>query len=214
MLPKTGNMLLDGTRRFDLPAGGYAEAISVALRAELGDSHRAVKTIQRWTGASERSAKNWLAATAGPGGDYLISMLAHSDTVLEMLLLASRRMRLLELFLGAPQSRATDWSGSEPQNTARHQDAKLDQVCVPIGGPGHDPIDDFQPNERQQWFIAALAVGERETAGGIERRFCISRKTAKRDIARLKAAGLVSFVGSKRNGRYRLFQDRRHYSRS
>jgi hypothetical protein len=59
MLLKTGKRFptRDGTN-----GGGisYAEAIAAALKEELGDTHRATKTVMRWTGAGERTAKNWL----------------------------------------------------------------------------------------------------------------------------------------------------------
>jgi hypothetical protein len=56
MLPKTGKVLprRDGGAPSKL---SYAAAVSTALRNELGDSHRAIKIVMRWTGASERTAK-------------------------------------------------------------------------------------------------------------------------------------------------------------
>ncbi|HEY7130105.1 MAG TPA: hypothetical protein VH332_10555 [Nitrospira sp.] len=51
---------------------GYAVAIAAALRAELGETHQATKTVMRWTDACERSAKNWIAGTRGPAGEHLI----------------------------------------------------------------------------------------------------------------------------------------------
>ncbi len=42
------------------------QSITEALRAELGDTHRAVKTVTRWTGANERTVKNWLTGHARP----------------------------------------------------------------------------------------------------------------------------------------------------
>ena len=35
----------------------YRQAIADALRRELGPTHQAIKTVMRWTGASERTAK-------------------------------------------------------------------------------------------------------------------------------------------------------------
>ena len=63
--------------------GIYAGLIAEALRAELGESHRALKTIMRWTGASERTAKNWYTGTIGPSGANLIELVRHSDEVYE-----------------------------------------------------------------------------------------------------------------------------------
>lgn len=69
----------------------YANALAVALRAELGASHRAVKVLRLWTDASERTAKHWLAGTHGPSGHHLIALIQHSDTVLQAFLLLSGR---------------------------------------------------------------------------------------------------------------------------
>jgi hypothetical protein len=53
------------------PALSYTAAIRAALREELGDSHRGVKVVMKWTGASERSAKNWLSGARGRRGSWL-----------------------------------------------------------------------------------------------------------------------------------------------
>ncbi len=64
----------------------YQRAVAAALRAELGDSHHAMKTVMQWTGANERTVKNWLAGKSGPRGEHLIGLLHHSDKTLEALL--------------------------------------------------------------------------------------------------------------------------------
>ena len=85
MFPKTGNKFPAGPER------QYASAIGAALRSELSDSHRAAKTVMRWTNASERSAKNWLAGKRGPSGWHLILLARRSDAVaLAVLRLAER----------------------------------------------------------------------------------------------------------------------------
>lgn len=64
----------------------YAAAIAAALRAELGTSARATKTVMHWTGASDRAVKYWLAGSRGPDGWHLILLAKHSDSVLHSLL--------------------------------------------------------------------------------------------------------------------------------
>ena len=66
-------------------------AIAAALRSELGQSHRAAKTIMRWTRVSERTAKNWLGGTLGPSGCNLIRLARDSDAVMSALLLLAGR---------------------------------------------------------------------------------------------------------------------------
>jgi hypothetical protein len=48
-----------------------------------------------WTGAGERSVKNWLAGISGPSGQHLIEPIRHSDAVLEILLAASGRQQIV-----------------------------------------------------------------------------------------------------------------------
>jgi hypothetical protein len=86
-LPKRGNSL-------PLLATGmaYEQVISAALRKELGSTRYTAKTLMRWTGAGARTAKHWLAGSAGPSGVHLIALMRSSDAVFEAVLeLAGRR---------------------------------------------------------------------------------------------------------------------------
>ncbi|KZM49681.1 hypothetical protein [Labrenzia sp. OB1] len=73
----------------------YAAIVASALKSELGQTHRAVKTIRRWTGAAERTATNWLNAETGPSGPHLAMLAQHSDTVLEAFLIMAGRERVI-----------------------------------------------------------------------------------------------------------------------
>lgn len=72
-------------------ASEYRQAISSALSQELGGAGRAAKDTARWTGASERTAKNWISATNGSTGENLIEQMRHSDTVLDVVLVLAGR---------------------------------------------------------------------------------------------------------------------------
>ena len=52
--------------------------------------------------------------------------------------------------------------------------------------------------------LEALAAGEEVRAVDLRRRWGVSEKTARRDVAALKDRGMIEFVGSLRMGRYRL----------
>ncbi|WP_298813242.1 hypothetical protein [uncultured Roseibium sp.] len=94
MSQKTGNLLQGGlTHPYDSAA--YAALIATALQSELGNTHRAVKTIRRWTGAGERTATNWLSAENGPSAPHLALLAHHSDTVLEAFLIMAGRQRMI-----------------------------------------------------------------------------------------------------------------------
>jgi hypothetical protein len=90
-LPKTGNSLhlINHTN----VAVDYESQVAAALRQELGGSHKAVKTLMRWTGASERTAKNWLSGSTGPTGVHLVLLMGVSDTVFDAVLKLSKRSR-------------------------------------------------------------------------------------------------------------------------
>ncbi|MDR3487851.1 MAG: hypothetical protein P4M05_23500 [Bradyrhizobium sp.] len=90
MFPKTGRRFPGREQQSD-----YASSIADALRAELGNSHQAIKTLMRWTGANERTTKNWLSGTNGPSGDHLLQIMRNSDIVFECVLgLVDRRVVL------------------------------------------------------------------------------------------------------------------------
>ena len=90
MLPKKGKVLPKGSRANGAGVD-FNRTIAAALRAELGSTHPAVKTVMRWTGASERTVKNWLVGTHGPSGDHFVALVCHSDMVLKALLMMTGR---------------------------------------------------------------------------------------------------------------------------
>lgn len=89
MLPKKGIVFPNG-KNF----GPYSTTVAYALKSQLGTSHRAVKIIMRWTGAGERTVKNWLAGVSGPNGQHLVELIRHSDEVLDVFLLMAGRQQI------------------------------------------------------------------------------------------------------------------------
>ena len=68
----------------------------------------------RWTGAGERSAKNWLGGTRGPTGEHLLSLIRRSDEVLNAVLRLTGREAVL------------------PQTSLRHQRSGLVKIIENI----------------------------------------------------------------------------------
>ncbi len=98
MFPKKGKELPKASK--PISSNDFAKSISKALSEELGSSHVAAKTVMRWTGASERTAKNWLAGTCGPSGCHLVLLARESDVVMATLLvLAGRELNISALSL-------------------------------------------------------------------------------------------------------------------
>ena len=87
VVPKMGTVV-----HLDEIPSDYRAAMAMALHAELGSTHRAIKSAMRWTGASERTVKYWFAGVRGPSGDHLVSLARHSDAVLIALLVLADRL--------------------------------------------------------------------------------------------------------------------------
>jgi hypothetical protein len=97
MFPKTGKVL---PARGNGPCDGqiYAARIGAALCDELGDTRRATKSLMQWTGANERTVKNWLAGSVGPSGSHLVDIMRHSNGAFAAVLLMSRREQSLTAY--------------------------------------------------------------------------------------------------------------------
>ncbi len=73
----------------------FIAVIAETLRDAFGGSGMAIKTVMTYTGAGERTVKNWFGAKNGPNGENLIELVRHSDEVLEAFLLMSGRENIL-----------------------------------------------------------------------------------------------------------------------
>ncbi|MEK6255855.1 MAG: hypothetical protein N2C13_00880 [Chloroflexota bacterium] len=75
--------------------GTFVTEISDALHRAFGGSGKSIKTIMKYTGAGERTVKNWFEAKNGPNGKNLIKLAQHSDEVLETILMLAGRDNIL-----------------------------------------------------------------------------------------------------------------------
>jgi len=73
----------------------FTAVIAETLRHAFGGTARSVKTVMGYTGAGERTVKNWFQAKNGPNGANLIELVRHSDEVLEAVLFLSGRKEIL-----------------------------------------------------------------------------------------------------------------------
>lgn len=85
-------------RREDLEgsigSGRFARIVADALNREFGGAH-AIKRVVGLTQANERAVKNWFLAKNGPDGAHIVTLMRHSDEVLETLLILAGRKELL-----------------------------------------------------------------------------------------------------------------------
>ena len=197
----------------------YAVMIGQALRAELGNTHQAVKTVMRWTGASERTVKHWLSGRHGPSGSYLIALMRGSEDLLQAVLsaagrrdvvVAARVMTAHGTMVEAMTMYEREGSGMTHagllgvgriggEAVMARDDRKSDRTNDPVR-----PAPGVRLNPRQRWYLDALASGQDVRARHLQRLWNVSEKTARRDIAALKERGMIEFVGPLRTGRYRL----------
>jgi hypothetical protein len=80
VLPNSGKELHRRTHR-RRRGTEYSMAVSEALKIQVNNSAHATKKLMRWTGASERTVKGWLAGANGPCGEHLIELMSKSDEV-------------------------------------------------------------------------------------------------------------------------------------
>ena len=92
MLPKTGSPVPRPTK--PISEAEYAAAICAALRAELGATGVAAKTIMRWAGVSDRTARNWMTGVSTPSAHHLMSLARQSDGVMSAILTLAARPEL------------------------------------------------------------------------------------------------------------------------
>src|SRR5712671_1134366 len=91
--PKWGG---DGSSDFSLDDHAFAMKIASALTSELKDRNSRAKLVAGWTGANERTVKNWISGRYAPCGRHLVILAQHSDQVLNAILsMADRQDRFL-----------------------------------------------------------------------------------------------------------------------
>jgi hypothetical protein len=64
----------------------FAAEIALALGKMLRNGTTQIKTVASWTGANERTVKNWISGRYGPCGAHLIALMRHSEEVTETVL--------------------------------------------------------------------------------------------------------------------------------
>jgi hypothetical protein len=92
--PKAGNQLPFSGRDLSV---AYSRAVAEVLASELKGTRRSIKTLAKWTGTSERTAKNWLSGRRGPSGPHLVALLGRSDALLQRVLVLAGRGPAMEL---------------------------------------------------------------------------------------------------------------------
>ena len=109
----------------------FAEEIAAALHRALGLAPVKVKIAAFWTGANERTAKNWFSGRYGPSDEHLVALARNSDEVLNAFLAMAgrRRPELIATTGRANLDRARIFSRARARITA-FWEARVPQVAV------------------------------------------------------------------------------------
>jgi hypothetical protein len=75
--------------------GSFAGEIGAALRRSVGSGGGGIKIVASWTGANEKTVKNWFAGRYGPSGEHLAVLVQRSDEVLSTFLVMAGREDLM-----------------------------------------------------------------------------------------------------------------------
>ncbi len=169
-----------------------AEEITRILHVEYEGVPSAVKRISLKTGIAVATIKKWYSGRNPPRMAHILMLAQCYPAVLVLLLKLSGHDYLSPYVLSPEQM-----SGSlETVPTL----AEIAAVNVPINVLINSWPKDL--NQRQVWFLTTLRREVKIMAADIARRWHVTEKTAKRDIAHLKAHGLIAYVGARKTGKY------------
>jgi hypothetical protein len=95
--PNTGQFFprRRGTHCLESRVNRFATEIAAALQRASAESGLQIKTVAGWTGANERTVKNWFSGQYGPSGEHLLVLARHSHEVLKTMLAIMERQDLL-----------------------------------------------------------------------------------------------------------------------
>ena len=126
--PKKGKLFPklngDGRSEFNLDDRAFAMKIALALKSELRDRNSRAKLVAGWTGANERTVKNWISGRYAPSGRHLVVLTQHSDQVLNaILVMADRQDLLLARKVGDLRRKVVELAAVLAEPYARDSDA-------------------------------------------------------------------------------------------
>ena len=87
MVPNSGSKLRNTST--SLSDAQLAHMIGVALKADLGGTRQATKTVMRWTHVSDHTARSWLNGHTSPSSLHLLELASQSESVMTVILKAT-----------------------------------------------------------------------------------------------------------------------------
>lgn len=92
MVPNNGSKFRNTP--IDLSDALLAHMIGAALKAELGGTRQATKTVMRWAHVSDHTARSWLNGQTSPSSLHLLELATQSENVMTVILKATGHARL------------------------------------------------------------------------------------------------------------------------
>lgn len=135
--PKRGKFFPDGNGGGGGGPGErvFAREVAAALHRALGPTHAGIKTVAAWTGANERTVKNWFSGRYGPSGEHLAALVQHSDDVLiAFLALAGRRELTVAIKLAAAEQAVMEVLIALRALAHDREDRHMDPADIPASG--------------------------------------------------------------------------------
>jgi len=170
--------------------------IQKILRTKIDESSIAAKNISYDMGLSESTIKKWREGRNTPSLGHLLILAHHYRGVLETFLELSGNDYLIAHIRCLRSPSYSHANGI--QNNGKN--VEID----PINDPANEAVNAESTNlsSHQKWFLDAIRNGAKPSKSSLVKRWGVSERQAKDDIADLKARGLIRFVGAKKNGRY------------
>jgi hypothetical protein len=140
-LPKKGGKLPSSRTRRE-QAREFAQAIAEALKEELARG-ATIKTIMGWTGAGERTVKEWLAGSNAPRAFQLECLFRSSEAVYQRIMLRTGRQpvvtnRLAEIRLAPTRTFGSVERSGRPPSPNRSDSFRARRVVRALAVPrGH-----------------------------------------------------------------------------
>ncbi len=173
-----------------------AALVANALRAEHADTSAVIKRIGKLTGANLHSIRKWYQGHNAPKSAHLLMLAKIYPNVLRRMLEIIGRYDAWELCTenDIPEKMESTFYKASNEDIYSIKFVTINVVVdARIAG---------QFNQRQLWFLGQLQRGSKVRAEDIVMTWQISVITAKRDIAGLVDAGMIEFVGARKNGYY------------
>jgi hypothetical protein len=168
------------------------EKIAEILRQEYAGTPSAVKLISAKTKIAPGTIKNWYIGRNPPRLVHFLMLARHYPAALCVLLGAVGHDYLV------PHIRSPELESETAAPVQKKEPVAGKNVTINVTLKSKTA----NLNGRQAWFLERLRSGSKLTAQDICRQWSVLLRTSRRDIAILKARGLIVFVGAKKAGWY------------